>query len=79
MNCKSGFKRIAWVLSIASFLFWLCLDIYFLLTEGWDPDFWILFAFGVISFIAIWVVYYVCLYIIKGFRENNQKDEQNNK
>ena len=76
MNWKSGFKRIACVLSIAGFLFWVGLDIYLILKEGWDTDFWILFTFGVLSFIAIWVVYYVGLYIVKGFCDGRPIDEQ---
>lgn len=76
MNWKSGFKRIAWVLSIVGFLFWVGLCIYFLSTEGWDSDLWAGLAFGVLSFIAIWVVYYVGLYIVKGFCDGRPVDEQ---
>jgi len=76
MNSKRGFERIAWVLSIVGFLFWVGLDIYFLLTEGWDPDFWIVLAFAFLSFAAIWVVYYVGLYIVKGFCNGRPVDKQ---
>ena len=76
MNWKSGFKRISWVLSIVGFLFWVGLCIYFLSTEGWDSDLWAGLAFGVLSFIAIWVVYYVGLYIVKGFCDGRPVDEQ---
>lgn len=76
MNCKSGFKRIVWVLSIAGFLFWVSLCIYLLPTEGWDPDFWILLAFGVLNFTVVWVVYYAGLYIVKGFCGAQPVDEQ---
>jgi len=76
MNCKSGFKRMAWVLSVGMFIFWVGLDIYLLTTEGWDLDFWLLLAFGVLSFISIWVIYYVGLYIVKGFCDSRPGDEQ---
>lgn len=76
MNCKRGFERIAWVLSIVGFLFWVGLGIYLVLTEGWDFDFWIVLAFAFLSFAAIWVVYYVGLYIVKGFCNGRPVDEQ---
>ena len=76
MNFKSGFERIAWVLSIVGFLFWVGLDIYLVLTEGWDPDFWIGLSFAFLSFAAIWVVYYVVLYIVKGFCNGRSVNEQ---
>jgi len=64
MNWKRGFKRIAWVLSVVGFIFWVGLDTYLLFTEGWGHDFWIVLAFGVLTFIAVWVVYYAGLYIV---------------
>jgi len=73
MNWKRGFKRIAWVLSVVGFVIWLSVDIFSLLTEEWYPDFWwdpdflIVLAFGVLTFIAVWVAYYAGLYIVKGF------------
>ena len=76
MHWKRGFKRIAWVLSVVGFIFWVGLDTYLLFTEGWDPDFWIVLAFGVLTFIAVWVVYYAGLYIVKGFCDDKPIDEQ---
>jgi len=76
MNWKSGFKRIAWVLSIVGFLFWVGLCIYLLSTEGWDLDLFILLAFGVLNFTVVWVVYYAGLYIVRGFYDGQLVDEQ---
>jgi hypothetical protein len=76
MNWKSGCKRITLVLSIGAFIFWIILGIYFLLIEKWHPDFRILSVFGVLSFIGIWLVYYLGLYIVKGFFCGQPVDEQ---
>ena len=76
MNWKSGFKRIAWVLSIVGFLFWVGLCIYLLSTEGWDLDLFILLAFGVLNFTVVWVVYYAGLYIVRGFCSAQPVDQQ---
>lgn len=76
MNWKRGFKRITWVLSVGAFIFWVGLDIFFLFKEGWDLDFWIVLGLGVLNFIAIWVVYYAGLCIVKGFCDGQPVDEQ---
>ncbi len=68
MSCKNGVKRIAWVLSVVGFLFWVGFIIIALCEEGWNPVILEVGAlFGILNFIAIWVVYYVGLYIVKGF------------
>jgi hypothetical protein len=80
MNLKKGFKRTADVLSIMGFLFWVGLIIYHIIDYGYErsylDDIFILLVFGVLSFISIWVIYYVGLYIITGFQDNKPKDEQ---
>ena len=76
MNWKRGFKRIAWVLSVGMFIFWVGLDIFFLLQEGWDPEFWLGLGLGVLNFIGVWVVYYAGLYIAKGFCGAEPVNEQ---
>ena len=76
MNWKKGIQRITRVLAVAGFLFWVGFCIYVRFTEGWKPDLWIPLALGVLSFIGIWVVYYMGLYIVKGFFGGQPVDEQ---
>lgn len=77
MNWKNGVKRIAWVLSVVGFLFWVGFIIIALCEEGWDPVILEVGAlFGILNFIAIWVVYYLGLYIVKGFCDVHSVYEQ---
>ena len=83
MDLKKGVNRIALVLSVLWFVFFLGIGIAIVLDEGWASDMWpiLLFIFlGPIAvWIAVWVVFYVGLYIVRGFRDDEPKDEQNNK
>ena len=79
MNRKRGLNRIALVLSVLWFAFWVGLSIVVVLENEWDA-LWIVLAFAVLGFIAVWiavwVVFYTGLYIVRGFRDDEPKDAQ---
>lgn len=78
MNWKRGFKRIALVVSVLCFAYFIICG--FSYEGGWDPLI-LLFGllFAALGFIAVWVVFYTGLLIVRGFRDDEPKDEQKNK
>ena len=87
MNLKRGVNRIALVLSALCFVYFSvhCIGIYIriVLEDVWDfhmqPIFLYIFLGPIAVWIAVWVVYYMGLFIVKGFHDDKPKDEQNNK
>ena len=82
MNPEKGFKRLTIVLSLLAGPFLL---LYHLLAtygnlsyELFRYEFLIvLLVYEVIGFVAVWVIYWSTCWIVKGFRDDEPKDEKN--
>ena len=80
MNLEKGLKRLTIVLSVLAGPFWL---LYQLATRGglsyelFRYEFLIvLLVYEVTGFIAVWIIYWSTCWIVKGFRDDEPKDEQ---
>ncbi|MCP4260002.1 MAG: hypothetical protein GY774_21180 [Planctomycetes bacterium] len=64
MNWKKGIERIVLAISVAGFFFRSGLGIYCIEENGLESVF-----SGILSFIGVWIVYYIGRYIVKRFTD----------
>ena len=74
MNLRKGFRRLTLVISLILFLF--CVMWGFLVIEpdkdGFDNEYFFygihIYIWPFISFVSVWVVYFVISWVVKGFK-----------
>lgn len=70
MNWKRGINRLVWVVSIFAGV------MVFVIGEGFynEGDTNTNLFYGAVTFVFVWLVYVLVMYIYNGFQENNSKD-----
>ena len=80
MNLKRGVNRIALVLSALWFVYFSAYGILGILLAVWgfvrQPIFLYIFLGPIAVWIAVWIIYWSTCWIVKGFRDDEPKDEQ---
>jgi hypothetical protein len=79
MNLEKGLKRLTIVLSLLAGPFCFFYQLGRLTSELLRYEFLIIvLAYEVVGFVAVWIIYWSAFWVIKGFRDDTPKNEQNN-
>lgn len=78
MSLEKGFQRLTLILSLVAgpLVFFYLLVVENSFDLEFDEFFFVLLAFEINGCFAVWIIYLVVRWIVKGFREDKQKDEQ---
>ena len=72
MNLRKRFRITTWVLSLVVFVGWVAFGITWAV-EG-DSEYFVGFIFAFASFAGIWLIYWILLWIVKGFHKIGKKN-----
>lgn len=81
MNVERGFKRVTLVFSLLAVPL-VCF--YILVTDSGTPPtpyefFYVLLFFEILGFVAVWLLFFLMRWLVRGFCSNSQKTTKNNK